>query len=135
MKKVIGATRRKERKVYSAPAPRYPAMGNCFFAFSVLSQLDRLSVSTNCLTRPVGLTLNVPLLWDATSRSRARIRSRSELTALMRRDKVSGWSHGIAAVRTVAAEPIAANSIARKWASENLATISSSMSRLDLEVE
>jgi hypothetical protein len=45
------------------------------------------------------------------------------LTALMRRDKVSGWSQGIAAVSTVAAEPIAANSIARKWASENLATI------------
>ncbi len=112
-------------------------MANCILAFSVLSQLDRLSVSTNCLTRPVGFTLNVPLLWDASSRSRsrARIRSRSELTALMRRDKVSGWSQGIAAVRTVAADPIAANSIARKWASENLATIWSSMGRLDLEVE
>src|SRR3984893_2817005 len=99
-KKAIGARRRKERKAYSAPAPRYPAMANCILAFSVLSQLDRLRVSTNCLTRPLGLTLNVPLLWDATnrSRSRARIRSRSELTALMRRDKVSGWSHGIAAV-------------------------------------
>ena len=57
------------------------------------------------------------------------------LTALMRRDKVSGWSQGIAAVRMVAADPIAANSIARKWASENLATIWSITGRLDLEVE
>ena len=60
---------------------------------------------------------------------------RTQVSALMRRDKVSGWSQGIAAVRTVAADPIAANSIARKWASENLATIWSSMGRLDLEVE
>src|SRR5579863_6781350 len=104
-KKAIGATRRKERKAYSAPAPRYPAIANCILAFSVLSQLDRLSVSTNCLTRPLGFTLSVLLLWDATirSRSRARIRSRSVLTALIRRDKVSGCSHGIAAVSTVAA--------------------------------
>src|SRR5277367_4097145 len=110
-KKAIGAMRRKERKAYSAPAPRYPAMANCILDFSVLSQLDRLSVSTNCLTRPLGFTLNVPLFWDAInrSRSRARIRSRSVLTA--------------------------ANSIARKWASENLATIWSSMGGLDLEVE
>jgi hypothetical protein len=85
-------------------------------AFSVLSQLVRLRVSTNCLTRPLGFTLRVVLLWAACSRSRSRalIRSRSELTALMRRDKVSGWSQGIAAVRTVAAEPIAANRTARK---------------------
>ena len=45
----------------------------------------------------------------------------------MRRDNVSGWSQGIAAVSTVAAEPIAANRTARKWALENFATISSSI--------
>jgi hypothetical protein len=49
------------------------------------------------------------------------------LTALIRRDRVSGWSQGIAAVSIVAAEPIAANRIAKKCASENLATISSSI--------
>ena len=50
----------------------------------------------------------------------------------MRRDSVSGCSQGIAAVRTVAAEPIAANRTARKWASENFASSSSSMGvRLD----
>jgi hypothetical protein len=113
------------------PPPNHgkPAIANWIFAFSVLSQLDRLRLSTNCLAKPLGFTLSVLLLWDAISRSRsrARIRSRSELTALMRRDNVSGWSQGIAAVRTVAAAPSAANSIARKWESENLATIWSSM--------
>ena len=40
-------------------------MANWILAFSVLSQLVRLRVSTNCLTRPVGLTLSVPLVCEA----------------------------------------------------------------------
>ena len=60
------------------------------------------------------------------------MRSRSELTALMRRDRVSGWSQGIAVVSTVAEDPIAANRTARKCASENFARSWSSIGvRLD----